>query len=67
MTKLRKIQNDSSFFSHKKTKSTAIPDILTDGIVEYSDTAAKTDLFNKYFQSVFNEDISHTHFSVENT
>ena len=37
-----------SFF-HKKTKSKAIPDILTDGISEYSDTAVKADLFNKYF------------------
>ena len=55
-----------SFF-HEKTKSKAILDILTDGISEYSDTAAKADLFNKYFQSVFNKDISHTHLNVENT
>ena len=40
-----------SFF-HEKTKSKAIPDILTDGISEYSDTAAKADLFNKYFQKI---------------
>ena len=31
-----------SFF-HERTKSKAIPDILTDGISEYSDTAAKAD------------------------
>ena len=56
-----------SFF-HEKTKSKAIPDILTDGISEYSDTADnKADLFNKYFQSVFNQDISPTHLNVENT
>ena len=55
-----------SFF-HEKTKSKAIPDIVTDDISEYSDTAAKADLFNKYFQSVFNQDISPTHLNVENT
>ena len=55
-----------SFF-HEKTKSKAIPDILTDGISEYSDTAAKADLFSKYFQSVFHQDISPTHLNVENT
>ena len=55
-----------SFF-HGKTKSKAIPDILTDGISEYSDTADKADSFNKYFQSVFNQDISPTHLNVENT
>ena len=33
-------------------KSKAIPDILTDAISQYSDAAAKADLFNKYFQYV---------------
>ena len=41
--------------------------MLTDGILKYSDPAAKLDLFNKYFQCVFNKDISLTHINVENT
>ena len=56
-----------SHILHEQTKYKSIPDILTDGISEYSDTAAIADLFNKYFQSVFNKDISHSHINVENT
>ena len=52
---------------HYMSSRIAIPEILTDGISEYSDTAAKADLFNKYFQSVFNQDIFPTHLNVENT
>ena len=65
--KLRKKLKRFWSFLHEKTKSKAIADILSDGISEYSDTAAKADLFNKYFQSVFNRDISPTHLNVENT
>ena len=55
-------------FFHEKTESKAIPNILTDVISVYSsDTVAKADFFTKYFQSVFNQDISPTHLNVENT
>ena len=37
-----------SFFK-ERSKSKTLPDILIDGISEYSDTSAKADLFNKYF------------------
>ena len=55
--KVRKIKNKfSGPFFHGKTKSKATPDILTDGISEYSDPAPKADIFTKYFQFVFNEE-----------
>ena len=57
------IKNSGLFY--EKTKSKAIPDILTDGISEYTCTAAKTDLINKYFKSVFNKGNSPTHLNVE--
>ena len=48
-----------SFF-HDKTQSKAIPDTLTDGDSEYTEPAAKANLFNNYFQSVFAKDQSPT-------
>ena len=41
-----------SFF-HDRNQSKAIPDFLTDGDSEYTGPAAKANLFNNYFQSVF--------------
>ena len=48
-----------SFF-HDKTQSKAIPDTLTDVDSEYTEPAAKGNLFNNYFQSVFAKDPSPT-------
>ena len=54
-----------SFF-HDKTQSKAIPDTLTDSDSEYTEPAAKTNLFNNYFQSVFAKDQSPTRCNADN-
>ena len=53
-------------FFHVKTQSKAIPDTLTDGNSEYTEPAAKANLFNNYFQSVFAKDQSPTRCNADN-
>ena len=65
--KVRKNPKQFWSFFYEKTKSKTIPDILPDCFSEYSNPAAKANLFNKYFQSVLNNYSSPTHLSVENT
>ena len=65
-TPLRPTQKHSGLFFHDKTQSKAIPDTITDGDSEYTEPAAKANLFNNYFQSVFAKDQSPTRCNADN-
>ena len=66
MIKLGPTRKHSGLFFHDKTQYNAIPDTLTDGDSEYTEPAAKENLFNNYFQSVFAKDQSPTRCSADN-